>query len=41
MLAGGELIHTGPGLTVESAVVIEEPPARLLPLRGPNPNLDT
>jgi predicted glutamine amidotransferase len=41
MLAEGELVHAGPGLTVESAVVIEEPPAHLLPLHGPNPNLDT
>jgi predicted glutamine amidotransferase len=41
MLAEGELVHTGPDLSVESAVVIEEPPARPVPLRGPNPNLDT
>lgn len=41
MLGEGELVHVGPDLSVQSAVVIEDPPARLLPLRGPNPNIDT
>jgi predicted glutamine amidotransferase len=41
MLDEGELVHIGPDLTVESAVVIEEPPARPMTLRGPNPNIDT
>jgi predicted glutamine amidotransferase len=41
MLAEGELIHVRPDLTVESAIVIHGPPARLVPLPGPNPNIDT
>ena len=41
MLAPGELVHVWPDLSVESAVVIDEPPARLVPLRGPNPNIDS
>jgi glutamine amidotransferase len=41
MLAPGELVHVGPDLSVDSAVVIDEPPARLIPLRGPSPNIDT
>ena len=41
MLADGELIHVRPDLTVESAVVIPEPPARLVPLPAGNPNIDT
>jgi predicted glutamine amidotransferase len=41
MLADGELIHVRPDLTVESAVVIPEPPARLVPLPADNPNIDS
>jgi predicted glutamine amidotransferase len=41
MLADGELIHVRPDLTVESAVVIAGPPARLVPLPADNPNIDT
>jgi predicted glutamine amidotransferase len=41
MLASGELVHVRPDLTVESAVVIPEPPARLVPLPPDNPNIDT
>jgi glutamine amidotransferase len=41
MLAEGELIHVHPDLTVESAVVIPQPPARLVPLPGDSPNIDT
>ncbi len=41
MLAPGELVHVGPGLGVESAVVIAEPPARLIPIGAENPNFDT
>jgi predicted glutamine amidotransferase len=41
MLAEGELVHVRPGLSVQSAVVITDPPARLLPLHGQNPNIDT
>jgi predicted glutamine amidotransferase len=41
MLAEGELVHVRPDLSVQSAVVIEEPPACLLPLHGQNPNIDT
>ena len=41
MLAPGELVHVGPDLSVHSAVVIPEPPARLVPLPAGNPNIDT
>jgi glutamine amidotransferase len=47
MLAPGELLHVspsgnrGPGLAVESAVVIPEPPARPVPLPAGNPNIDS
>ena len=41
MLAPGELVHVRPDLTVESAVVISEPPARLVPITSTNPNIDT
>ena len=41
MLAAGELIHVRPDLSIQSAVVITQPPARLLPLPGQNPNIDT
>jgi predicted glutamine amidotransferase len=41
MLSDGELIHVRADLTVESAVVIPEPPARLVPLPAQNPNIDT
>jgi predicted glutamine amidotransferase len=34
MLAPGELVHVRPDLTIESAVVIGDPPARLLPAGG-------
>jgi predicted glutamine amidotransferase len=41
MLASGELVHVRPDLTVESAVVLPEPPAHLVPLPENNPNIDT
>ena len=41
MLAPGELVHVGPGVGVESAVVIDEEPARLIPIGAENPNIDT
>ena len=41
MLAFGELVHVHPDLTVESAVVIPDPPAHLIPLPAGNPNIDT
>jgi len=41
MLASGELIHVRQDLTVESAVVIPEPPAHLVPLPAGSPNIDT
>jgi predicted glutamine amidotransferase len=41
MLAPGELAHVRADLTVESTVAITEPPARLVPLTGHNPNIDT
>jgi glutamine amidotransferase len=40
MLASGELVHVRPDLTVESAVVLPEPPAHLVPLPA-GPNIDT
>jgi glutamine amidotransferase len=41
LLAPGELIHVGPGLAVESVLAMPGRPARLIPLSGPNPNIDT
>ena len=41
MLGSGELIHVWADLSVQSAVVIRQPPARLMPLSGPDPNIDT
>jgi glutamine amidotransferase len=41
MLASGELVHVRADLTVESAVVIPDPPAHLIPLPAGNPNIDT
>ena len=41
MLGDGELIHVRSDLSVESAVVIPGPPARLVPLPADSPNIDT
>jgi len=41
MLVPGELVHVRPDLSVDSAVVIPDPPARLVPLPASNPNIDT
>jgi predicted glutamine amidotransferase len=41
MLASGELVHVRPDLSVESAVVLPEPPAHLVPLPAGSPNIDT
>jgi len=41
MLACGELVHVRPDLSVESAVVVLDPPAHLVPLPAGNPNIDT
>jgi len=41
MLASGELVHVRPDLTVESAVVIPEAPAHLVPLPPGGSNIDT
>jgi predicted glutamine amidotransferase len=41
MLASGELVHVRPDLTLESAVVLPEPPAHLVLLPAGNPNIDT
>jgi predicted glutamine amidotransferase len=41
MLEPGELVHVRPDLSVGSAVVIAEPPARLVPIGAQNPNTDT
>jgi glutamine amidotransferase len=41
MLAPGELVHVRPDLSVQSAIVVSEPPARLVPLPADNPNIDT
>ena len=40
MLADGELVHVRADLTVESAVVLPEAPAHLVPLPPGNPNID-
>jgi glutamine amidotransferase len=40
MLASGELVHVRPDLTIESAVVLPDPPAHLVPLPA-GPNIDT
>ena len=41
MLSPGELVHVRPDLSVNSAVVLPRPPARLVPLPAGNPNIDT
>ena len=41
MLAPGELVHVRPDLSIESAMVIPDPPARLVPIGSQNPNIDT
>jgi predicted glutamine amidotransferase len=41
MLAPGELIHVRPDLSVESAIVLPDPPARLVTVAGAGPNIDT
>jgi predicted glutamine amidotransferase len=41
MLEPGELVHVGADLSVRSAVVLTEPPARPVPLPAGNPNIDT
>jgi len=41
MLEPGELVHVRPDLSISSAVVLTEPPARLVPLPADNPNVDT
>ncbi len=41
MLAPGELVHVRPDLSIESAVVIPDPPAHPVPVSGQNPNIDT
>jgi predicted glutamine amidotransferase len=41
MLAPGELVRVRPDLSIESAVAITDPPARLVPLPPDNPNIDT
>jgi glutamine amidotransferase len=41
MPASGELVHVRHDLTVESAIVIPEAPAHLIPLPAGNPNIDT
>jgi predicted glutamine amidotransferase len=41
MLAPGELVHVRPDLSVRSAVVLPQPPARLVPLTDINPKIDT
>ncbi|HEV2376831.1 MAG TPA: class II glutamine amidotransferase [Streptosporangiaceae bacterium] len=40
MLAPGELVHVRPDLTIESAVVVTRPPARLVPV-SQNVNIDS
>jgi predicted glutamine amidotransferase len=41
MLAPGELLHVRPDLTVDSRVVLPDPPARFLVLDEHDPNIDT
>ena len=41
MLAPGELVHVRPDLSIESAVAVADPPARLVPLPRDNPTIDT
>jgi predicted glutamine amidotransferase len=41
MLSSGELVHVRHDLSVESAVVVPDPPAHLVPLPADNPNIDT
>jgi predicted glutamine amidotransferase len=41
MLASGELVHVRADLTVESATVLPQAPAHLVPLPSGNPNIDT
>src|SRR5215831_5393436 len=41
MLASGELVHVRPDLTVESTVVLPQPPVHLVRLPASNPNIDT
>jgi glutamine amidotransferase len=41
MLAPGELVHVGPDLRVRSRIVLSQPPERLIPLPGQDPNIDT
>src|ERR1700722_6523874 len=41
MLEPGELVHVRADLSIRSAVVLTEPPARLVPLPAGNPNIDT
>jgi glutamine amidotransferase len=41
MLASGELVHVRPDLSIESAVLLPEPPAHLVLLPAGNPNIDT
>jgi len=37
----GELVHITADLAVHSSVVLPDPPARLVPITGQNPNIDT
>jgi predicted glutamine amidotransferase len=41
MLAPGELLHVRTDLSVQSEIVITQPPAHLVPLPAGNPNIDT
>jgi glutamine amidotransferase len=41
MLAPGELVHIRADLTVESDLAVPDPPAHLVTLPAPNPNIDT
>jgi predicted glutamine amidotransferase len=41
MLDPGELVHVRPDLSVDSSVVLTEPPAHLVLLGSGNPNIDT
>jgi predicted glutamine amidotransferase len=40
MLAPGELIHVRPDLSVESAIIFSQPPARIVPIGAGSANID-
>jgi predicted glutamine amidotransferase len=41
MLAPGELVHVRPDLSVKSVIAVPDPPAKVMPLSYPDPNIET